>query len=192
MEDISDVVKEAAQRIINGELSFQGAVDLILRKYSHHLVLHHYDGEVEKIKDMLCEALIEIEKELYKIEYIYSEATDIALKIMNGMMSYGTGVYKLTETFPLNYIVANSDKAVIMAEELIDDRLSKLEDRDFNIEKTYAVAKAVVARLKEGNIDKQCAIDHIFYTFPQIYRKRHFKEAIILAVDLFEWAMMEN
>lgn len=191
-EDISEIVKETAQRVVNGELSFQQAVDAVLKYLSYDLVHYHYGRTLDKIKELLNEELIKTGIELYKIEYIYSVAEEVALKVMNNMMSYGEAVYSILNSLPFKYIKENHDDAVYKAEGLLDDRLLKLEDRYFNIEKTYKAAKKAVSWLEDGEIDAQDVIDYILYTFPHTYIKLHPDEARILAEDIFEWAKNSN
>ena len=197
-EDISEIVKDTAQKVVNGELSFQQAVDAVLQYLSYDLVHYHYGRTLDKIKELLNEELIKIGVELYiigvelYIEYIYSVAEKVALKVMNNMMSYGEAVYSILNSLPFKYIKENYDDAVAKAEGLLDDRLLKLEDRYFNIEKTYKVAKNAVSKLKDGEIDAQDVIDSILDTFPHTYIKLHPDEARTLAEDIFEWAKNSN
>lgn len=191
-EDISEIVKETAQRVVNGELSFQQAVDAVLQYLSYDLVHYHYGRTLDKIKELLNEELIKIGVELYKIEYIYSVAQEAALKVINNMISYGEAVYSILNSLPFKYVKENYDDAVAKAEGLLDDRLLRLEDRYFNIEKTYKVAKNAVSKLKDGEIDAQDVIDSILDTFPHTYIKLHPDEARTLAEDIFEWAKNSN
>lgn len=191
-EDISEIVKETAQRVVNGELSFQQAVDAVLQYLSYDLVHYHYGRTLDKIKELLNEELIKIGVELYKIEYIYSVAQEAALKVINNMISYGEAVYSILNSLPFKYVKENYDDAVAKAEGLLDDRLLRLEDRYFNIEKTYKVAKNAVSKLKDGEIDAQDVIDSILDTFPHTYIKLHPDEARTLAEDIFAWAKNSN